>query len=179
MKLYFSILFLFTYLHIQAQEITSSRYYAEIISLVRSDILVLFPLHVRKADGSVFRVLTSNHHLRNCYYSDSDMRFHPEFADTISNILYFGFTGFDLNKCPKLSERSIDNLVYKKLDKQGIDKVLKKYFVRSTYNDIHYFTVKKVYLSKRSILTVLCFIADNNYLITSDNDGYYVANLID
>ena len=176
-KIYFICLFLLTYSYNEAQEtLNGSKYNAEIASLVRSDIFVCFPLNIKKSDGKIFKVLTSNYGLYDCFYSK--MAYHPEFADTIENILNFEFVGFDLNKCPKLIEGAIDIILYKKLANQGVKKVLKKYFDTLTFSNKQ-FMVKKKYLPRRAIFTVLFFLSENNYILTSDNDGYYIARLLE
>ena len=80
--------------------------------------------------------------------------------------------GLILDKCPKLIKDSIDNSLYKKLEKKGIKKAIKKAIKK--YFDLYvdqdnrkHFRVKKEYLSKREILTVLCFMCDNYFIITS------------
>ncbi len=69
-------------------------------------------------------------------------------------------------------------ILYEKITKKGVKKVLKKYFDTLTFSNKQ-FMVKKKYLSRRSIFTVLCFLSENNYIITSDNDGYYIARLLE
>ena len=176
MKLHFSILFLMAYLGLSAQEIRDKeRYNSVVVDLVKSDLFVCFPLTVQRSDGTIFRVLTSNFGLFGCYYNTNN--YPLEFADTIGDILNFEFVGFNLEKCPKLADHAIDNSLYKKLGKQGIKKVLKKYFdtIITTENRI-FFQIKKKYLSDKVNLTVLCFMCDNYYIISADNDGYYVAH---
>ncbi len=179
MKLYFIKLFLILGLYLQAQEIpTKDKYNAVVVDLVRSGIFVCFPLYVQKNDGSVFRVLTSNYGLFHCYYSKRN-DYPVEFADTVSDILNFEFVGLRFDKCPKLIKDSIDNSLYKQLEKKRIKKIIKKYFDLYVHQDnSKHFRVKKEYLSKREILTVLCFMCDNHFIITSDNDGYYTAALL-
>ncbi len=179
MKLSLSILFSITYLHLQAQEIPSKGIYdSVVVDFTRSSMFVCFPLWVQKNDGSVFRALTSNYGLSNCYY-DSKTDYTSEFADTVKNILAFEFVGLKLDKCPSLKERAIDNTLYKKLVKLGVKKTIKKYFDIYVYlNNERNLKIKRKYLSKHETLTVLCFMCDNYYIITSDNDGNYVANLL-
>ena len=56
-------------------------------------------------------------------------------------------------------------------------RTIKKYFdVVGNKNNDSNLKVKRKYLSMKSILTILCFMCDNNYIITSDNDGFYIAN---
>lgn len=87
--------------------------------------------------------------------------------------------GLILDKCPKLIKDSIDNSLYKKLEKKGIKKAIKKYFdLYVDQDNSKHFRVKKEYLSKRENLTVLCFMCDNYFITTSDNEGYYTAALL-
>ena len=150
-----------------------------VVDLIRSGIFVCFPLNVQKNDGSVFRILTSNYGLFDCYYGNRT-DYPIEFADTVGNILNFEFVGLKLDKCSKLKEDVIDNSLYKKLVSRGAKKTIKKYFETfvDKQNDRH-FKVKRKYLSMKATLTVLCFMCDNHYIITSDNDGFYVAHLLD
>lgn len=179
MKLYFSCLFLVAYLYLPAQDIpTQGKYNAVVIDLTKSGVFVCFPLFVQKSDGSVFRALTSNYGLFQCYYSGR-YDYSIEFADTVGDILNYEFVGLKLDKCPKLIKDSINNSLYKKFEKQGIKKIIKKYFdVYKHQDNSKHFRVKKEYLSKKEILTVLCFMCDNYFIITSDNDGYYTATLL-
>lgn len=179
MKLYFIVLFLITGLNLQAQDIpTKGKYNAEVIDLIRSGIFVCFPLFVQRNDGSVFRVLTSNNGLFDCYYSNMN-NYPREFADTIGDILHFEFVGLKLDKCPKLKDDIIDNSLYKKLESKGIKKIINKYF--DTYvnqNNHRHHVVKRKYLSAKDMLTVLCFMCDNAYIVSSNDDGFYVAQLL-
>ena len=180
MKIYFINLFLIASMYLQAQEIsTKSKYNDVVIDLIRSDIFVCFPIWVQKNDGSVFRALTSNYGLFSCYYSNRT-DYPIEFADTVGDILNFEFVGLRLDKCPKLKENAIDNSLYKKLVNRGIKKTVEKYFSAfGSENKGRFFKVKRKYLSSKDIRTVLCFMCDNHYILTSDNDGFYTAHLQD
>ncbi len=177
MKIYFINLFLISSIYLQAQEIsTKDNYNAVVVDLTRSSIFVCFPIWVQKKDGSVFRALTSNYGLFSCYYNNKT-DYPIEFADTVGDILNFEFVGLKLDKCPKLKDNIIDNSLYKKLVDKGIKRTIKKYFdVVGNKNNDSNLKVKRKYLSMKSILTILCFMCDNNYIITSDNDGFYIAN---
>lgn len=180
MKLYCVSLFLITFLNIQAQEIsTQHKYNTVVVDFIRSRVFVCFPLWVQDKNRSTFRVLTSNYGLFGCYYSKS-LNYPVEFADTVEDILNFEFVGLQLDKCPKLKENAIDNSLYKKLENKGIKKTINKYFdTFGNENKDRFFKVKRKYLSSKSILTILCFMCDNYYVITSNGDGFYVAHLLD
>lgn len=159
---------------LMAQQKRSKSYYNKwLVSLTGDGMFALFTLNIRKKDGSIFKIVTSNNGLYNHYYSSSN--YFIEFPKIIEGILERPF--LEESEFPLITDRKINNSLYNTISHQRIKKILKKYFFKPGDGKGSLRRVKENYLSKPELLTVLALLSENNFIVTSDIEGYAIYKL--